>query len=471
VRLYQRLLPQRPEVESRFSLNDLVSQMEWVTFNGHQYPAMTWGQPSTNTESTGDDFNSYAESLYKRNGIIGACINIRLAVFSQTWPMWQRLASGRPGDLYSDQSLEILRTPWPNGTTAELLARMCQDADLAGNFFAHRDGPYLDRLRPDWVEIVLDGPSSDPASRVAGYAYRPSNDKKRAVFYPVAEVVHWSPLPDPTARYRGMSWLTPVVREVLADGKMTQHKAKFLDNAATPNLVVKYPELSDEQFEQVQKIIDTGHTGVANAYKTLHLVGGADVTVVGQNFQQLDFKVVQGAGETRIAAAAGVPPVIVGFSEGLAGSSLNAGNYGQARRRFADGTMHPLWGSAFGALQRVVRPPTGVRLWHDSSQVPFLREDVKDQADISFREAWTIRTLLDAGYDPDAAMAAVVQRDMRLLAGKHSGLYSVQLQRPGAGQDAGRADALPAEVRELLAGRDPFALPAVTEPTPVEEAP
>jgi hypothetical protein len=75
-----------------------------------------------------------------------------------------------------------------------------------------------------------------------------------------------------------------------------------------------------------------GHAGVANAYKTLYLTAGADATVVGKDLQQLDFKVVQGAGETRIAAAAGIHPVIVGLSEGLAGSSLNAGNFAAARR-------------------------------------------------------------------------------------------------------------------------------------------
>ena len=37
--------------------------------------------------------------------------------------------------------------------------------------------------------------------------------------------------------------------------------------------------------------------------------------VVGRDFQQMDFKAVQGAGETRIAAAAGVPPIVVGVHE------------------------------------------------------------------------------------------------------------------------------------------------------------
>jgi hypothetical protein len=30
-------------------------------------------------------------------------------------------------------------------------------------------------------------------------------------------VAHWSPIPDPLANFRGMSWLTPVLREIDAD--------------------------------------------------------------------------------------------------------------------------------------------------------------------------------------------------------------------------------------------------------------
>jgi hypothetical protein len=123
--------------------------------------------------------------------------------------------------------------------------------------------------------------------------------------------------------------------------------------------------------------------------------------------------------------------VIAGLSEGLAGSSLNAGNYSAAKRRFSDGTMRPLWRNAAGSLEVLVPPPAGSRLWYDSRDVAFLREDDKDIASIQSMNAQTIKALLDAGYDPDAAVAAVENNDFDLLSGKHSGLFSVQLQPPG----------------------------------------
>jgi hypothetical protein len=51
----------------------------------------------------------------------------------------------------------------------------------------------------------------------------------------------------------------------------------------------------------------TKFTGSANAGKVMHFLGGRDVKTVGASLEQLAFKAVQGAGETRIAAAAGVP--------------------------------------------------------------------------------------------------------------------------------------------------------------------
>jgi hypothetical protein len=80
----------------------------------------------------------------------------------------------------------------------------------------------------------------------------------------------------------------------------------------------------------------------------------------------------------------------------------------------------------------LVPPPAGSRLWIDERDVSFLQEDVKDAADIKAMEANTIESLIRAGYKPDSARDAVVSGDFSRL--EHTGLYSVQLQEPGASQ-------------------------------------
>jgi len=398
----------------------------------------SWGRQTA--EPIGNSYTAYADQIYKANGIVFACIGVRLRLFSEIRFQYQRYENGKLGALWGDQSLAILENPWLNATTGDLTARMEQHASLAGNSYTLRMGGQLKQLRPDWVTIIVGSRNPDPNvtpdpndidSELLGYIYQPGGygSKAKPVTLLPGDVAHYAPVPDPTAMYRGMSWLTPVLTEITADGMATKHKTKFFEHGGTPNIIVKYPkEITAPQLQEYLELIKADHEGVDNAYKTLHLGGGADPMVVGKDLQQLDFKVTQGAGETRIAAASGIAPIIAGFSEGLDAATYS--NYGQARRHVGDLWARPSWRSAAGALATIVRPPSGSRLWYDASDVSFLQEDQKDAADILYRDASTVRTLIDAGFEPDAVKDAVTAGDLSQLT--HSGLYSVQLQKPGS---------------------------------------
>lgn len=400
---------------------------------------ITQSQPGQAAEKAPTDLTGYAR-LFATNPVIWACMVTRMSVFSAPRFQWQRMNNGQPSELFGTPDLAPLERPWLGGTTQDLRTRQIQDADLAGNSYWTRVDDEMVRMRPDWVQIVLERRrlhDGDLGWKRYGYYYQePGCDP---VFLWPEEVAHFAPTPDPLATFRGMSWLTPVIRETQNDNLMAAHKRRFMENAATPNLVVKFArEVSPDAFEKVKAKMDAGHRGIENAYKTLYLGGGADVSVVGKDFVQLDFSKVQGAGETRIAAAAGVPPIIVGLSEGLQAATYS--NYGQARRRFADGTMHPLWANSSGSFEHLVAPAAGlspaVRLWYDATDVPFLREDRKDAAEIQGLQSRTIRALLDAGYKPQSVQRAVQAEDWNLL--EHTGLFSVQLQKPGSGTGAGQ---------------------------------
>lgn len=395
------------------------------------------------------DFPGVVEQIYKQNGVVFACAAVRMLIFSEARFQWRRFEGGRPTELFGDTALELLERPWKTGTTGELLARMEQDVTLAGNFYATIVGTgrerRIRRLRPDWVTIVVGSPSDDPNdidADVLGYIYDPPGSKVKPEVIAPEEMCHYSPYPDPVAQFRGMSWLTPVMREVQSDKAATEHKLNFFKHGATPNMVVTYDKaVGKEAFDEFVKKFTEKHEGAQNAYKTLHLGGGSAVTVVGKDFQQLDFKQTVGVSETRVCAAAGVHPVVVGLSEGLQGSSLNAGNFQSARRRMADGTMRPLWRIASSSLETLVSPPpNGAHLWYDARDVAFLRQDAKEEADILATQAGAVARLLDAGYDPDKAVQAVVTGDLRQLTGTHSGLFSVQLQPPGSNQENSNED-------------------------------
>jgi phage portal protein BeeE len=368
---------------------------------------------------------------YGANAIVFGAILARLMLFSEATFAFRDLTDKHLFGSYSTdgrtqgaQRLRKLENPWPNGTTGELLARMIQDVDLTGNFYVRDAGDQLVRLRPDWVtiisELVTDA-GGRQYRKVIGYHYEPPQtgpDEGPPQTFDVDEVAHWSPIPDPWANFRGMSWLTPVLREVAADQAMTSHKIRYLQNAASPNLLVKYSQkLGKDTVARIQDQIESRHGGVDNAFRTMVLDEGADVTVIGNSFEQMSFSTVQAAGENRILIASGVPGIVIGSKEGLMAATYS--NYEQAMRRFADLTMRPLWRSACAALQQLVTPPTGSKLWFDVSEIAALRQGEKERADTVLVQAQAVSEFVKFGYDPDSAVEAVSSADLTRL--KHPG--------------------------------------------------
>lgn len=410
------------------------------------------GWSSPDRERIENDFIGYVRGAYKSNGIVYACIAARQEIFGQVRFGWREFRNFRPGDLFGNAELGLLERPWLNATTIDLLTRMEVVASLAGNYYATvtddagrlgnaatGPGRRIVDLRPDWVSIVIVSPTDDPwdpRARIGGYLYEPmggagSGPSARSWILMPGEVCQFAPKPDPEMRFRGMSWLTPILREIQADKAATKHKERFFANGAQLGVIVRFDkEVGVDALDAFKERFNAAHKGEANAYSTLFLGGGADVTVASADMQQVDFKGLAGGGESRIASVAGIHPTIAGFSEGLQGSSLNTGNFGAARRLVADKTLRHLWGVASSSLQTLVTPPSSTAsLWYDTSDVAFLREDATDSAAIVKEQMLSIESGVRGGYDPASVVTAVQTGDLTVL--KHTGLYSVQLQAPG----------------------------------------
>jgi phage portal protein BeeE len=442
--------------------------------------ALSWPLWSTtplygDKEKIEPNYAGYIQAAYKADGIVFAAIAARQRVYSQARFQWREFRNGQPGDLFGSPELSLLEHPWPNGTTGELLSRMEVTASLAGNYYATvaDDRGRLGRaamgsssrrivhLRPDWVTIVISSASGNPNAadaRVVGYLFEPPQlgggfpTVDPVVLLP-DEVCHYSPIPDPDAKFRGMSWITPIVEEVRADKLATIHKGRVFTNAATPSLAVVFDKDTDEKaFKKFVADFKKLHQGADKAHKPLFLAGGADVRPLSFDFRQLDLSNTQGASETRIAAASGVPAAILGIAKGLEGSTLNAGNYSASKRSFAEMTLYDLWSKTAASLASLVTPPrAGAELWFDDRNIPFLQENADDRAAIRERNAAALRQLVDGGFNPDAAVAYLQTNDLSRLLGQHTGLLPVQLQPPGSGEQPAASGN--GEARRALAGR------------------
>lgn len=422
-RLLKRADPLTPPAVSITDWSKMFRPGQQVAFAGQRYQGFQMGQSAA------------AGGYYESNSVVFSVVTNRILLFSEARFQFQHLRKGRPGDLWSTPDLAMLEKPWVGASTRDLLA--CAELNVAerGNSYwvqDENDPAYMQWLDPTRIVIMTERATDSIYGYTVGdklLAYGYKTDGGQIVVYEPTQVAHYKPHPSSANRFVGTSWLAACADDINSDIAITQHKEISLGKGGSIPYVVTAPvEANPEEFEEFVRKYRESHEGLENSGKTLFLGGGFDIKTVGQTFQDLSMKAVQGGGETRIAAAAGIPPVIVGLSEGLAAATYS--NYGQARRRLVDGTMRPLWGAFASAFESLVPPPPGSRLWYDDRDIPFLREDIQDQATVKATEASTISSLIMAGFEPDTAVEAVMAGDYSRLV--HSGLYSVQLQPPGA---------------------------------------
>jgi HK97 family phage portal protein len=465
----------RGELEQRSTIDAWINDYlipSTFQFGGNNYSYgglnTTWGNPRI--EEFTNTLPGYASALRQSPPAFAAQM-VRALVLSQARFTFRNLPStATPGRQFGNRDLSLLERPWPNATTGELVSRMEWHAGLAGNAFVIRQRTRLRVLRPDWVIIVY-GSQQDPDDaahaldgEIIGYVYYNGGigyGKPQTIL--PEDMAHWSPLPDPEAAGLGQSWITPAVREIRGDIAATQHKLTFFANGATPNMVVKgISAPTKKQFDDIVDMLEERHTGLANAYKTLYLTAGADATVVGSDLRQLDFKQTQGAGETRIAVLSRVPAALLGISEGLSGSSLNAGNFSAARRMFSDTWVMPTLQDLAACLAPLVNVPSDAELWFDTTDMTLLREDAKDAAEIAQTQMATIVAGVNGGFEPESVKAAVIGQNMALL--KHTGMVSVQLQQPGATPPAVAGAPADTAARSLVPAGDGRAAGVDTHP-------
>jgi hypothetical protein len=399
-----------------------------VNYQGRQYQSFNMSGASTGA-----------------NSIVYTCQRMRTAVFSEARLQWQRLRNGRAAsnDLFGTQELSVFDRPWPGASIRDLLAVAEMDIAWRGNSYWIRDGEYFARLEPSTVKVITRG-VLDPitGNRVGesllGYAV--TVDHKVTIF-PPEDIAHYKPIPSSSNPWIGQSWIGQCLDDVAADNMLTHHKKAQIENGANLTHVVSLdPNLDPTEFDGFVRRFKELHRGPATAGETLFLQGGSDIKTVTQTFEELALKATQGAGETRIASCAGVSPVLLGLSEGLAGSSLNQGNFVAAKQNFVDATLCPNWSAFCGAFESLIAPPASrfhqwgsgqeARLWYDKRDIPFLAADEAARAAVLTQQATVIRTLTDGGYTPDSVIACVTSGDFSGLV--HTGLVPVQLRPPGS---------------------------------------
>jgi phage portal protein BeeE len=420
---------------------------------------LTSSYASADREAVLPQLTAWAQNANASSAVVFGASLTRLALFCEARFQYQAKDDKH---LFGNQTLAKLEVPFgPDTTTGDLLARMEQDAFLAGQAYIW-DAPGEDRLvrlRPDWVTIVSEAVPVAGGGfyrRPVGYWWEPPKtvlDQGDGFLVPAEECVHWRPIPDPQADFRGMSPLTPVYRDVLGDDGLVQHKIRYLQNAASPNLLIKYSQkLQPATVDSIRERMHSRYGSANNAYKTLVLDQGADATVIGNSLQQMDFSGVSAVGTERILAACSVPGVLVGL-EPLRGAGRG---FQESMQKFANLWARPQWRSACGALEKLLDVPAGNRLWYDTSDIQALQDGLMERGQTALVQAQALLALVQAGYTHDSAVTAVQSMDLSQLqaggAGTPGGSQAVQHMLPQPGQPGATAEPLPPTLGRLPVG-------------------
>ena len=434
MRRFQQFLRAAPAPAVVGSFDDWLKYVTSFSFDGVGYEA-----------TPGGDMDSFVSAVGRRSGLVAGAIAARGYLMSQLVPVWRNDSRGdsQYGQLFGNSSLDALNDPHGAITRQQFMMTVESHVAFAGKAVVAARDDGFELLRPDRAHPVMASTveTSDPqvvissGDLVGWLYYKNGHDAEPETLMP-DKVATFIPEPHPTNPFEGEAWVWAVVEDVMINRYGNQHVKSYFKNGATPRTIIMPDKtLTPDQIGEFQGVFDEKHRGAGNAYKTAWIGGGSSIQVIGSNLSELDLRHVTGSVDAAVTVRSRVPAIVLGTREGLAGSSLNAGNYASTRRLWADGWFTPHAEHFLASMSRLLPTPAGgpTVLTFDPHLVLFLQEDRKDAAEIDSIKAGAIRQLIDAGFEPASAVDAIVNENFARL--NHTGLTSVQLVAPEDGNE------------------------------------
>ena len=96
------------------SLDEWAQLFSSFSYNGLQYPFI----PQTGLsgrETVGAGFTGFVQSAYRANGVVFACMMVRMLLFSEARFQFQQMNGGRPGKVRIPWEMPISMTSSPGG--------------------------------------------------------------------------------------------------------------------------------------------------------------------------------------------------------------------------------------------------------------------------------------------------------------------------------------------------------------------
>ncbi len=302
------------------------------------------------------DYLSFANEGFGQNAICYRCIRM-IAQSAASIPLRVR----EEGEDYKEHPiLDLLNNPNAHQCGPDLFEEWYGYLMVAGNSFLElvslNETPReLYVLRPDRMKISA-GEEGWPQS----FHYSVNN---QSVIFPIPDGSEQSPilhtkLFHPTNDHYGMSPIEAAATAVDIHNAASNWNKALLDNSARPSGALIYTakdgQLTNEQYERLQRELEENFEGPTNAGKPLLLEGGLDWKNMGLTPRDMDFIEAKYIAAREIALAFGVPPMLLG----IPGDNTYS-NYAEANRTFWRQTILPLVERSSKTLTNWLKPSFG----------------------------------------------------------------------------------------------------------------
>lgn len=200
-------------------------------------------------------------------------------------------------------------------------------------------------MRPDRVGPIYSD-SQEPGKKVlAGWSYQnPGTGNYLAIDR--ADVLTFN-FPDPVGEsggiIEGFGPVQALAKQIAADNEATKFVGALLANYAAPTVIIKVKKtVRSEDDAKLVKAKFRHEFGGANRGTPALVDGDTEITTLGFDLQQLEFPELRSISESRIAAAIGVPAILVGLKVGLREGN-NRASVTEQRSYFAETTLSSYW--------------------------------------------------------------------------------------------------------------------------------
>jgi len=361
----------------------------------------TWQQGIA--QPTDADLANFASSGYAANSLIYACIR-ELATSAAGVPI-ELLRPDKEGWQPEPQHavLDLLDEPNDDMDFSSFIETLVTHRAFAGNAYIEkvRAGGRVARLgflRPDRVEIKPGAKREDDI-----FVYTIGTTKR---YIERKDVIHFK-LPNPKNDFYGLSPIEVIAREGDLDQRMTDFASAFFKNAGVPFGLLTVPgATTEEEKKQIRSRWRRAFQGIKKWFQLLILnQESAKYQALGLSQKDMEFESTRKQVESRICAAFGVPPILVGALVGLEHATY--ANYGVAQQSFWSETMKPLLYRIASRLTRDLLPEFATtadrraRLAFDTSGVAALQQDNTGKLEV------VAKLIAGGGFTPNQALEIV----------------------------------------------------------------